>query len=301
MNAFFSPNRLILIIAASGVLVVCVIVGALNFWSRTVETHPYYADKGFRIIAHRGGMGLGPENTLETFRRSIASGADALEIDLRMSKDGHLVALHDETVDRTTNGSGAVKEMKLAQIKSLDAGYHWTSDGGRSFPFRGLGLVVPTLDEVFDAFPNTPIVIEIKDNRSEICDSLCLAIGHHRRKDSTLVSSFHTDLLKKFRSNCTHVATAAGFSEALMFSILVKTGFSSLYTPAIQALLVPETFKNRLVVSRRWVAAAHSRNLRVEVWTVNEAAAMKRLITAGVDGIITDYPDLLARALKSAH
>jgi glycerophosphoryl diester phosphodiesterase len=265
--------------------------------SRPAADHPYYANSDFRIIAHRGGGGLGPENTMAVFRRGLAAGANVLEMDLRVTQDGYLVVLHDSTVNRTTDGSGIVREMTLAQIKKLDAGFRWTADRGQRFPFRNQGITVPTLTEVFEAFPRIPLVIEIKEKRPGICDPLCRMIREYRRTTSTLIASSQMDMLDTFRRFCPQVATSAGPPEALTFYVLSKLGLSSVFTPAMQALQIPTAYKGKQVATREFVAAAHRRNLNVEVWTVNDVGVMQQLINAGVDGIMTDYPDRLFNLL----
>lgn len=286
-------KRLLKIFAAALIFTV-IVLGGVWLRARPAPPHPYFAAAGFQVIAHRGGRGLGPENTLAVFRRSLAAGADVLEMDLRTTADGHLVVLHDATVDRTTDGRGAVNEMTLAQLKTLDAGYRWTADQGRSFPFRGRGITVPTLSEVLAAFADTPLITEIKEKRPETGQSVCDLLRRHGPAPRVLVASVHAGVLERLRQVCPGVATSAGFSEALRFYLLSRAGLASLFSPAMQALQVPMTFKGMAVVSRRFVAAAHGRNLTVAVWTVNAEETMRRLIAAGVDGIMTDYPDRLA-------
>jgi glycerophosphoryl diester phosphodiesterase len=278
-----------------------IVLGGVWLQARPAPQHPYFTATGFQVIAHRGGSGLGPENTLAAFRRSLAAGADVLEMDVRTTADGHLVVLHDATVDRTTDGRGAVKEMTLAQIKALDAGYRWTADQGRSFPFRGRGITVPSLSEVLAAFADTPLITEIKEKRPEVSQSVCEMLRQHGRINSVLVASVHAGVLERFRQVCPGVATSAGPSEALWFCLLSRAGLASLYSPAMQALQVPATFKGLAVVSPQFVAAAHGRNLTVAVWTVNAEETMRRLIAAGVDGIMTDYPDRLADIIEETR
>jgi glycerophosphoryl diester phosphodiesterase len=269
------------------------------YHSRPVLDHPYFDAPHFRIIAHRGGAGLGPENTIETFKRSLAAGADTLEMDLRMTKDGHIVILHDATVERTTDGEGSVEKMSLSQIKALDAGYRWTVDGGHSFPYRGSGLTIPKLEEVFQLFPGTPMLIEIKDRRSKISDLLCELIERYRKTYTVLIASFDTKVLKKFRCVCPQVASSGGLMETLTFSLLNKVGLTSLYGPKMQALHVPKTANGEIVATRQFVKAAHERNLKVEVWTVNDLDDLRLFMAAGVDGIMTDYPDRLLKLRNS--
>src|SRR6185437_92141 len=114
------------------------------------------------VIAHRGNSAFFPENTLEAFERAVALGADALELDVRLSSDGRAVVIHDPTLERTTNGTGAVGAQALAGLQRLDAGFRFTRDGGRSFPFRGRGITIPAFEVVLSAFPDLPMIVEIK-------------------------------------------------------------------------------------------------------------------------------------------
>ena len=293
-------KRLLQIFLVSLIFAV-IVLGGVWLQARPAPPHPYFAAAGFQVIAHRGGSGLGPENTLAAFRRSLAAGADVLEMDVRTTADGHPVVLHDATVDRTTDGRGAVNEMTLAQLKNLDAGFRWTADQGRSFPFRGRGITVPTLSEVLAAFAETPLITEIKEKRPEVSQSVCDMLRRHGRITRVLVASVHAGVLERFRQVCPGVATSAGPSEALWFYLLSRAGLAFLYSPAMQALQVPVAFRGLTVVSRRFVAAAHARNLTVAVWTVSAEGTMRRLIEAGVDGIMTDYPDRLAGIIEETR
>ena len=287
-------GKRILNIALAAVALVAAILCVMWLRARPATLHPYFAPADFRVIAHRGGRGLGPENTLAVFRLSLTAGADVLEMDVRTTADEHLVVLHDATVDRTTDGHGAVNTMPLIQLKKLDAGYHWTADAGRSFPFRNRGITVPTLPEVFATVADTPLIIELKEDSPTTSQSLCSELRAHNRTASVLVASAHSGTLERFRRACPRVATSAGPADAMRFYLLNRIGLTALYSPTEQALLVPKTFRGREVASHMFVEAAHGRNLNVAVWTVNEDKDMRRLIAAGVDGIITDFPDRLA-------
>lgn len=117
--------------------------GILSFWARPIPHHPFFRDKRVLVLAHRGGGGLWPESTLYAFEHAVELGVDVLEMDVQSTKDGELVVIHDDTVDRTTNGKGRVQDLTLTEIKALDAGYTWTTDNGQSYPFRGQGPRVP--------------------------------------------------------------------------------------------------------------------------------------------------------------
>jgi glycerophosphoryl diester phosphodiesterase len=287
-------GKRILKIALAGVALVVAILSIVWLQAQPAALNPYFAPTEFKVIAHRGGRGLGPENTLTVFRLSLAAGADVLEMDVRTTADEHLVVLHDATVDRTTDGHGAVNMISLAQLKKLDAGYHWTADAGRSFPYRNRGITVPTLPEVLATVADTPLIMELKEDGPTISQLLCSELRTNNRTASVLVASALAGALERFRSACPGVATSAGPADAMRFYLLNRIGLTALYSPKEQALLVPKTFKGREVASDKFVEAAHGRNLNVTVWTVNADEDMRRLIAAGVDGIITDYPDRLA-------
>lgn len=249
------------------------------------------------VFAHRGGSGLIPENTLEAFLFSARMGVDALELDVHSTADGTLVVMHDATVDRTTDGRGRVNELTLEAVKQLDAGYLFSVDGGQTFPFRGQKIAVPTLREVFDALPDVTFNIEPKQQTPSIIKPLCALIRERKMSGKTIVGSFDQTTIDDFRRECPEVATAASPSEASRFLALAKTGLADSYSPPMQALQVPENFGGLQIVSKEFVEAAHRRNLKVHVWTVNETADMQRLIDTGVDGIMTDYPDRLLTLL----
>jgi glycerophosphoryl diester phosphodiesterase len=266
------------------------LLGVLRVLADPAPDSPYFNPDKFLVIAHRGGRGLGPENTLYTFRRAVDLGVDVLEMDVHRTKDGHRVVLHDTTVDRTTNGTGPVSRFTLAELKELDAAYRWSPDNGKSFPLRGQGLAIPTLEEVFDAFPQTRINIEIKDPGQTELSSLCRSIRDYGMSQKVMIASFNAGVLKNFRATCPGVATSAGGSEAMLFYALQKMHLESAYTPAARALQVPRTYGDLQVVTPRFVEAAHARNLKVHVWTVNDVDSMRKLLQLGVDGIMTDYP-----------
>lgn len=253
------------------------------------------------VFAHRGGGGLFPENTLEAFKYSADLGVDVLELDIHSTSDGKLVVLHDRTVDRTTNGQGNVKDLTLEDLKRLDAGYRFTTDGGQTFPFRGKGITVPTLEEILAAFPATTFNIEPKQQTPSITKSLCAILREKNATGNVIVGSFRQEVLDEFRAECSEVATSASPSEASKFLAYYKTGIAASYTPPMQALQIPENLGYLNVVSKDFVEAAHKLNLKVHVWTINKPEDMQRLLDIGVDGIMTDYPDRLLNLLNSSN
>ena len=283
--------------AASTLLALVALYGYLSMTARPASEHPYFARESrpprTLVIAHRGGAGLWPENTMHAYERALALGVDVLEIDVRKTADGELVVIHDRTVERTTDGSGFVNTLKLSELKRLDAGFRWTADGGRSFPLRGRGLTVPTLGEVFARLPAARFNIEPKDESSETAERLCKLVRERGMTERVVVGSFRQSLIEEFRRACPEVATAAGPVEAGKFLALYRAGLAASFSPAMQALQIPERAGGVRVLTAEFVAAARERNLQVHAWTINDEAAMRRLIEAGVDGIMTDYPDRL--------
>jgi glycerophosphoryl diester phosphodiesterase len=250
------------------------------------------------ILAHQGGDRLWPGNTLYAFERAAALGADVLELDIHASRDGHLVVIHDDTVDRITNGTGRVGDLTLAELQALDAGYRWSPERtGSDFPYRGRGVGIPTLDEVLTAFPDHRVNIEIKPPTPGVAGPLCALIRERGRAETVLVGSFHHAALREFRAACPEVVTSASPREVLTFYVLHRAFLARFYTPAADAFQVPERQGGLRVVTPRFVADARAKNVDVHVWTVDDADDMERLIGYGVDGIITDRPDRLARVL----
>jgi len=249
------------------------------------------------VFAHRGGGGLIPENTLEAFVYSARMGVDVLELDVHSTADGTLVVMHDAAVDRTTDGRGRVNELTLDAVKKLDAGYIFSTDDGQTFPFRGKGVTVPTLEEIFEALPEMTFNIEPKQRAPSITKPLCSLIRELKMIDKIIVGSFNQTTIDDFRRECPEVATSASPSEVTEFLARSKAGLSESYSPPMQALQIPENLGKLSVVTEEFVKNARRKNLKVHVWTINEPAAMERLINVGVDGIMTDYPDRLLKML----
>ena len=267
--------------------------------SKPAPEHPYYTTDSNHplVIAHQGGDGIWPGNTLFAFQNAADLGADVLEMDLHITSDGVLVLMHDETVDRTTDGAGEIEAMTLDELKQLDAGYDWSPDEGASFPFRGQGITVPTLEEVFTAFPEYRMTIEIKKTNTSMAKPFCEAIRANNMEDKTLVASFHDERLKEFRAECPEVATSSAKNETTVFVLLTKAFLGGFYSPKFYSLQVPEESGGITVMTESFVRAAHARNLAVEPWTINDEETMRKFIDWGVDGIITDRPDIMLTVL----
>jgi glycerophosphoryl diester phosphodiesterase len=248
-------------------------------------------------MAHRGGRGLRPENTLCAFDHAVSLGCDVIETDIHMSRDGRIVVIHDERVDRTCDGEGAVHDYSLTELARLDAGYRWTQDG-RSFPFRGKGIRVPTLEEAFRSFPDMRFNIDIKKRYPAVETKLGSLIRRCGMEEQVTVASFSSRNLKAFRKLFSGTQTSAGRSEVLRLLILHRFRMLRRYRGSIRCIQVPERSGGIRIVTPSLTGVLHRLGIAVHVWTVNETADMQRLISMEVDGIITDYPDRLARVLS---
>jgi glycerophosphoryl diester phosphodiesterase len=283
-----------------GVLAVLAAVYAIAaLLSRPAAEYPFFARCEQRplVMAHRGGRALWPENTLYAFEHAAELGVDVLEMDIHSTADGVLVVMHDDTVDRTTNGSGPIHSFTLDELKGLDAGYTWSPDDGQTFPYRGQGITVPTLEEVFNAFPDVPLNIEIKQEEPSMVAPFCQLLRKHDLGGHVLVASFHEATIDEFRATCPEVATSAGTSEIVALFALSRLFLEATYGAPAEAAQVPEYRSSLHVLAPRFVDAAHNRNLEVHAWTINEEEDLQRMIALGVDGIITDYPDRLLALL----
>ena len=284
-----------LTVAVAAILVVVLSYAAMT--NRPMPEHSFTQTDRPLVIAHRGGAAQWPENTLYAFRNAIESGADALEFDVHATSDGKLVVIHDATVDRTTDGSGRVDGMTWEALQDLDAGYHWTQDGGASFPYRGMGLKVPSLAQVLSTLPDARMIIELKAVSDAARERFSNAIGSSPNPERKVIASFQGESVKYIRDNNPGIATSSTAGEVLLFWVLNTARLGFAFVPEGETMQVPPSFRDLTMVNERFVSGAHRHNVDVYVWTINEEADMKRLIEHGVDGIITDYPDRLLTLL----
>ncbi len=265
---------------------------------KPLEAKPLFRDaRQTWVIAHRGGAGLAPENTMAAFRKAVAMGVDMLEMDVHMTKDGHIVVIHDSTVDRTTDGAGKVNEMSFRKLEELDAGYRFTPDGGMSYPYRGKGITIPSLEEVLSSFPNTRMSIEIKPSNPLVADKVVSLVKKHHADERVLLISFDSNVMHRVRTIDPDVVTGASKWEMETFWIMQELHIWRLYRPIPDVLQLPDTWKGHQVVTPGLIRAAHKLGMKVQVWTVDDPAEMEKFIGEKVDGIITDRPDLLLKLL----
>ncbi|WP_028240670.1 glycerophosphodiester phosphodiesterase [Stutzerimonas azotifigens] len=284
------------------VLVIAAVLGLLGLTSRPVAEPavlaPFDGDRPL-VIAHRGGMGLWPENSLFAFQRASEIGVDMLEMDVRLSRDGQVVVIHDETLERTTDGQGPVAEHDLAALRRLDAGYAWSADGGQSYPYRGQSIGIPTFEEVLQAVPQMPKVVEIKVPDVGLEDRLCELIRDSGQRDRIVVGSFHDRSLERFRGLCPGVATSAGANAVRLLVLLEHLGLAGLLSPNYQLLQIPPQHDGQPVATPGLLASARERGLHTQLWTINEQPQMRQLMDMGAQGLITDYPDRALQLLNA--
>ncbi len=253
---------------------------------------PFYPSDSFNVIAHGNGRALLPGNTLEAGINALAVGADILELDIHSTADNHLVVRHDDIIDTTTNGSGAIAEMTLAEIQQYDVGFHKIDYPGLVAP---KGILVPTLESLFQKMPSSYYIIELKPEETDSADQLCVLITQYGLQNQVLVGSFHSSILKYFRVSCPEVPTSLGQSEVIVMIAMSTMGLGHLYSPPGISVQLPMYYFGIKVFTPEILAAAHDMNLRVDIWTVNDKEIMNDLIDMGVDGVITDRPDVLRK------
>jgi glycerophosphoryl diester phosphodiesterase len=263
--------------------------------------HPFFELATPIAIGHRGSSGEAPENTLPAFARALEQGAEILETDVHATADGRVVIYHDERVDRTTDGAGAIAELTFDALRRLDAGYDFTTDGGRTFPFRGAGIRIATLAEAFEAYPEARFNIEIKRDDAALVDGVLRAIADAGREKRTLVTAGEDRAMARLRRRLaeTGLAPAVGASagDVLGFVRAALAGTAPPREP--MALQIPEGFGGRPLVTRELVDFAHAHDVQVHVWTINDPDEMARLLALGVDGIVSDYPARLCEAIRA--
>lgn len=242
------------------------------------------------VFAHRGGAGLAPENTLVAFDAGLATGADGIELDVRLSRDGVAVVMHDPTLDRTTDAAGPVDARTAGELAGLDAGCRFERDG--AFPFRGRGIGVPSLREVLQRCRETLLIVELKSSDPRLARAVVDDIRAAGAMGRVTVGSFQNGALDAVRALDPSIRTGADTDD-------VRRGLDGLTDrPVFEAFQVPEVFAGLRVVTPEFTARAHDAGVTVVVWTVNHEDDMRRLLDWGVDGLITDWPDIAVRVVR---
>ena len=252
------------------------------------------------MIAHRGASGAHPENTLVAFRAAAEGGAPYFELDVHMTRDGQIVVSHDADLKRTCGLDAAIRDLDVAELKRADAGYAFRSPGAGDSPrfsFRGCGIEIPTLAEIFTAFQDRRYVIEIKQSDPSLVAALLDIIDRFGIRRKVLIAGEHQAPIDEIRALAPSIPTGLPYREIADFMISLAPDAKP-YSPRGDALQIPPEFESWRLVTPESVAAAHRLGLEVHVWTVNDPAEMRAMIDLGVDGIITDYPARLIALLN---
>lgn len=251
-----------------------------------------FASRDTLVFAHRGGAGLAPENTMAAFANGLALGSDGLECDVHLSRDGVPVVIHDHTLDRTTDASGPVGAYTAAQLEAVDAAYRFAGLDG-TFPFRGRGIGVPALEAVLRAFPSARVIIEMKEGTAALAHAVLDVIRRTEAVDRVCVGSFHRNGLGVLRGEEPAVATSASEREARWTLYRAWCRWPFRHQARYCAFQVPERVGSLRVVSPAFLRQAHRSGARVDVWVVDRPDDVIRLFEWGVDGVITDRPDVV--------
>jgi glycerophosphoryl diester phosphodiesterase len=241
------------------------------------------------VIAHRGASGSAPENTIEAFELAVRQGADAFELDVRLTGDGVPVILHDATLDRTTDRGGPLRGLSLSELREVDAGARFTLDG-RTFPFRAADVRIPTLSEVLRGFPAMPLLLEVKEPSAQ--EAVRRVLLEEDAAGRCVLASEHHAALPAFREPPFAVAASGAEIGALYLAVLLRRVPNSV---SYRALSVPVRHRGLPVPTRRFVAAARGLGCPVHVWTVNDPAIAQTLWERGVAGIVTNFPERMLR------
>jgi glycerophosphoryl diester phosphodiesterase len=294
------------------IIITCIILLYLALFLLVVPERadrPFFENGGKPLVlAHRGGASLAPENTLIAFEKARSIGVDVIEFDVQATKDGHLVVIHDETVDRTTNGEGRVDELSLKEIRQLDAAYSFQDIRG-NYIYRGQDVKIPTVEEVFQQFGNMRMNIEMKQTEfketepketvAEMERKLWELIEKYGMQDKVLFATFSHAIADRFKYfSQGRVATVAPKPEVTRFVVYHKLFLNRLYKPESDAFQIPTERSGVNLVDGRLINGAHDLNMPVHYWTIDSEEMMIALLQRGADGILTNRPDLLIRVIN---
>ena len=242
------------------------------------------------VIGHRGNRAFSPEETLPSLLEAVALGVDAIEFDVHVSRDDRLVLMHDATLDRTTGERGAVAHRKLAELQCIDAGYRFTTDGGKTFPWRDRGASILAFDDAIDALPPTlPLIIEVKV--ATATEPLRQAIRRHALSSRVIVAGFND----RFTRSLYGQGFAIGASSTDVARALPLALLGMRHTARCNAFCIPPWHNSIPLPIARMVSSLRGSPTTVHVWTINSAEQARRLWQAGVNGIISDDPGLMLR------
>jgi glycerophosphoryl diester phosphodiesterase len=246
---------------------------------------------GQLVIAHRGNSAHAPENTLESFAQAVALGVDALELDVHVTRDGVPVVIHDPTLGRTTNRPEAVAEISAARLRCADAGANFSGDGGATFPYRGLGLTIPTLAEVLREFPGVPLLIEVKV--AEAAQPIARALARAGATSSCVAAAMNAPAVAPLRGSDLATGASAGDVLRLLGDVIFRRRPAAL---PYSALCIPRFYSGVPLPVASLARLARGARAATHVWTVDDVAIAQRLWSDGIQGVVTNDPAPMLRA-----
>lgn len=255
------------------------------------------------VLAHRGGLGLAPEHSMVALDNSYKLGVDGFEIDLRLTKDEEIVLFHDDSIDRTSDGIGLIKDYTLEELKKFNFGYHFQDFDG-NYPYRDGKVEIVTLREVFEKYPNMYINMDIKDSPDTYEGSLMPSklwrlIEEYNAETRVVVTSFYSEQIDRFNLYAQNkVALGAGESDVKKAYTAFTSQFGHLYQPKVDVFQIPVKSKRLPLDSPRFISYLANYNVPVHYWTINDEETMKKLLHNGAKGIITDRPDIATQVVK---
>lgn len=246
------------------------------------------------VIAHRGASAEAPENTLPAFETAVRHGADSIELDVRLTADGAPVVIHDDILDRTTDRTGPVAALTLAELRAVDAGWSFTPDGGRTHPFRGGEVRIPTLGEVLWAFPRLTVLVEIKEPAAQ--EAVRRVLLQEDAAERCVVASEYREALLAFDQPPFARGASGPEISALYWAAMLRRRRPA---AGYRLLSVPLRHRGVPVPTRGFIAAARASGCPVHVWTVDSPDTARRLWRRGVSGIVTNVPGTMVEARRS--
>lgn len=252
--------------------------------------HPLLDPTALPVVGHRGNAAHAPENTIESFRQAVALGVDALEMDVHLSRDERVVVIHDPTLDRTTDLSGRVDQLRLKEIQHADAGARFTRDRGQSWPFKGKGLAIPTLDQVLATFPAVPLLIEIKSPAASAAARA--VIERHRAVDRCIVASFTEDAMEAFRGSGIAQGASRRDTARLLWRALLRVPVGHV---DFKVMCIPPAYRGLPLPVAGFAHILSPLGVPVHVWTIDDRRKAERLRRKGVRGIISNDPAAIRR------
>jgi glycerophosphoryl diester phosphodiesterase len=279
--------------------------GATSTSSGAAITPPeVVSDNPFRVghtlvIPHAGGDGLFPENTLYAYEQSMAMGGEVIDLDVYLTADNTLIAFHDSTLDRTTNGTGKVSGSTYADIAKLDAGSDFSKDG--EFPFRGKGLTVPTIESVLQAFPSTLATLDLKDQRVAVVEPLCALLRELGRTEDVYVGIDVEPQVLAFREQCPEVRTSGTDAERQASRAAREAGDTTFVSRQLVGQPGYLNDDGTWRITDETLAWAQSHDTAILTWTVDDPDDMERLVRMGIDGLYTRFPDRLVAVIAKVE